>query len=66
MVKINASILGDMPVPIPPLDEQATIVAGLRKTGNLIVVSKTKWNALSKLRQGLMRELLAGRKRVMP
>lgn len=65
MVKINASILGSMPIPSPVLDEQRRMVQGLREIRSLIEAGERAWKAIADLERGLRHQLLTGRKRVI-
>ena len=64
MVKINSAILGDMPVPMPPIGEQRRIVERMNEFRRFVDSAGEAKATLVRLRQSLMNELLTGRKRV--
>lgn len=64
MVKINGAILGEMPIPRPPINEQRRIVERLGRFRRLVNSNEEAQKSLIQLRRSLMSELLTGRTRV--
>lgn len=61
---INAKKLGEVMVPLPPIAEQALIVAKLKAFGETILTSNTGKFSLQRINSALLSDLLTGRKRV--
>lgn len=64
LASINKTQIGMLPVPLPPLDEQARIVDILSAHTRRITMEQRELHKLSLLRHGLIDDLLTGRVRV--
>ncbi|GKX32364.1 restriction endonuclease subunit S [Vallitalea longa] len=62
---INTSIVGITLINLPPLAEQKKIVNILKEVDNQIEEYEKKHNRLTQVKQGLMQQLLTGKKRVI-
>jgi type I restriction enzyme S subunit len=63
--KINMGEIGDVPIPLPPLDEQIAIAATLSDMDAEIETLEAKLSKVRLLKQGMMQELLTGRTRLV-
>ena len=61
---MNLSILGNIVVEIPPLEEQRRIAAVLQACDQEIALLEQKRDLIRQQKQGLMQQLLTGRVRV--
>lgn len=64
MLNLNTSILGDLPVLVPPIDEQLKIARSLESLDEQRTKRAQQLNALKNLKKALMQDLLTGRVRV--
>ena len=61
---LNAATVGSLSVPVPPLNEQAAIVAALFDVDATIVYLNRLINKKQAIKQGMMQRLLTGRSRL--
>lgn len=66
LASINKTQVGQLPIPLPPLEEQLRIVAILSSHTMRIEVEQSVVRKLTLLRHGLTDDLLTGRVRVSP
>lgn len=64
MLNLNTAILGNLPIALPPLPEQAAIAAILESIDTQLTTETTKLTTLQTLKKGLMHDLLTGKVRV--
>ena len=63
-VNLNTEILGNLYLPLPPIDEQRKIVAILLEYDHYIKKLESKFDFLNLIKNGLMQKLLTGKIRV--
>jgi type I restriction enzyme, S subunit len=63
--KINMGAIGDVPVPVPSVLEQAAIATILTDMDDELVALDSKLSSFRQVRQGMMQELLTGRIRLV-
>lgn len=61
---LSATIVKEILMPIPPLDEQARIVSGLKAVDQKLDLALEKIESMKNLKQALMQDLLTGKVRV--
>ncbi len=61
---LNVAVLQKMPIPIPSISEQLSIVQKLDNIDSVNNKNCKKLDLLNKLKQGLMQQLLTGQVRV--
>ena len=66
MVKITKRVLGKLPIPIPPTQEQKKISSILNEAQSVVQKNKVNQEALRQLKRGLLQDLLTGKVRVTP
>lgn len=66
MLNLNTSILGDLPLPLPSLDEQREIVAAMESIEALAESESAACDRTRALKSGLVAVLLTGQLRVVP
>ncbi|PAU81131.1 hypothetical protein CK501_06105 [Halovibrio salipaludis] len=64
MLNLNTSILSELPVVLPPKDEQSAISRAIKSVDQRITVLSGKLRSTEKLKKALMQDLLAGQVRV--
>ncbi len=66
MLNLNTSILGRLPVALPPQDERSRISNALEAMAEQIQALKSEAESLDEVKQSLMSVLLTGGLRVNP
>lgn len=64
MPNINGKILSQLPIPIPPLDEQVVIEESITAIDGALDVAERRHLALSNLLQSILHYLMTGKVRV--
>ena len=61
---LNTTILSELPIILPSLDEQKDIGDKLTSIDDQIQIIRREYEKLKKIKQGLMQDLLTGKVRV--
>ncbi|MET7570664.1 hypothetical protein ABZT04_19515 [Streptomyces sp. NPDC005492] len=61
MVKISASVVRKLRVPLPALDDQAHLLSAIGSVTRLLESEVAELTKLRRLKQGLLDDLLSGR-----
>lgn len=61
LASINSTQLKAFPIPLPPIQEQATVIEVLSASDSVLETETTRLSKLHRLKTGLMQDLLTGR-----